>query len=122
MKTKFLQNDYFKKQDAIELLQITNHSLWQADKQTHGITLKVYIHRTSYDEYSFGKVDFWNGKEWTHVLQKPIVKLRCHKVPCISKEGIAGYYKFFDDDACELRGTALQVVASKASLKANGNK
>ncbi len=51
-----------------------------------GRRFKVDIRRNWMDEQSYAHVDYWNGTEWTRVVDCNIAALDCHKISFVAKE------------------------------------
>jgi len=120
MKTKFIQNDFYNESQSWVLEQVTLHEgIHPVFADATHVLLKVYIRRNAYDNQSQGEVRYWNGDAWSSVISRPIQMLECERVSYVDKDPSPTP---FSKDANHLRSLALQVVASKASLKANGNK
>ena len=120
MNTKFLQNDFYNESQSWVLKQVTLHEgIHPVFADATHVLLKVKIRRNAYDNQSQGEVRYWNGDVWACVIRRPIQVLECERVSYVDKDPSA---ILFAEDANNLRASALQVVASKASLKANGNK
>ena len=120
MNTKFLQNDFYNESQSWVLKQVTLHEgIHPVFADATHVLLKVKIRRNAYDNQSQGEVRYWNGDVWACVIRRPIQVLECERVSYVDKDPSA---ILFAEDANNLRASALHVVASKASLKANGNK
>ena len=118
--TTFLQNDFYKESQSWVLEQVTLHDgIHPLYANATHVLLKVYIRRNAYDHQSRGEVSYWNGDAWSSVINRPIQMLECERVSYVDKDPSATLFAL---TANNLRSLALQVVASKASLKANGNK
>ena len=114
---KYLQNDFFHESQSWMLTQVTLHEgVHPLHANATHVLLKVRIRRNAYDDQSWGQVRYWNADTWTCVIERPIQALGCAEVSYMTKEPD---YALFESDADDLRKAALQVVASRASLKKN---
>jgi hypothetical protein len=99
-KNTTIQHDLFNQGQSWNLVQVV--------ETVTGQKLRVRIRRNAYDEQSYGLAELWNGQEWSEVIQRPIMSLKC-KSACYTDQ--CPNTKLFDEDANDLLAKALKVCA-----------
>lgn len=106
-----------KNKTNVEITVISTR-VWKADQswyfehvvkfenQRQSVRLKVSIRRNAYDFQSYGRVYFWDGKQWNRIVDTPLVFLRCKQVSDLDLNVNASA---FEVDCERLLGEALKI-------------